>query len=312
MGTIGLAGFAHRHSLALPAGWFWMILDGGDTASVQTPPRGTRDVWGSPGGDPACSSPRAGFGRIPLKPVGRSAIPRLPSHARGPEARPGLRDLLTAGPSSRSAPRLSPRREKKKKNQRNNDGNETNSPVASTTPETAKPPVKASGGGWGAPKYPRLRGCVLLLAGKGWNPRVLRDGKRGTKAPVPEPPPNPKEALPKFLPKSFCGEETSFLHTRKPSNSFLCCGQATFSAPINHCPRSSPLARACRRPGTVPAGFGTSSDSGEICKTIFINNIRDFIFNNPVCKAKRGLSGVVVVEGGEAARLPKILQRKVL
>lgn len=115
---------------------------------------------------------------------------------------------------------------------------------------------------------------------------------KGPGQPVPEPALSPRKAPVRgFLQKSFCGEETSFLHMQKASNSFLCCGQTTFSAAINHSPRSSPLAGACRQPGTVPAAFGTSFDSGEICKTIFINNIGNFILNNPVCKAKRGLSG---------------------
>lgn len=117
--------------------------------------------------------------------------------------------------------------------------------------------------------------------------------------PVPEPAPTPRKAPVRgFLRKSFCGEETSFLHMQNPSNSILSCGQTTFSAAINHSPRSSPLARACRHPGTVPTGFGTSFDFGEICKTIFINNIRIFIFNNPVCKAKQGLPGA---GGGSSA-----------
>lgn len=178
--------------------------------------------------------------------------------------------------------------------------------------------MKGRGGRCGARTPPGL-GCALLVLGKGWKPPMLRNGGRecGGKAehkggPAPQRTqgsqgPNPRKAPVRgFLQKSFCGEETSFLHMQNPSNSFLCCRQTTFSAAINHSPRSSPLARACRHPGTVPAGFGTSSDFGEICKTIFINNIRNFIFNNPVCKAKRGLSG------GEASRLPQTLQKKML
>lgn len=202
--------------------------------------------------------------------------------------------------------------------------------MASVIPETAKPPVKGSGGrcggsagGCGAQTPPGL-GCPLLFLGEGLEPAGAAEwvaGNAGGKAehkggPGPQGTqgtqgPNPRKAPVRgFLQKSFCGEETSFLHMQRPFNSFLCCRQTTFSAAINHSPRSSPLARACRHPGTVPAGFGTSSDFGEICKTIFINNIRNFIFNNPVCKAKQGLSGGVV--GGEASRLPKTLQKKML
>lgn len=187
--------------------------------------------------------------------------------------------------------------------------------MASATPQIAKTPCERERGRIGgsaggmrsppgtqtppAPELPSApfrgrdgtRGCCGIPGGK----RGTKPARSAGTGACTEPQGRTGAGIPSKV--LLRGRKSHSFTGKKPSDSFLCCGQATFSAAINHCPRSSPLARACRRPGTLPAGFGTSFDSGEICKTIFINNIRGFIFNSPVCKAKRGLSrGVVVRE----------------
>lgn len=165
--------------------------------------------------------------------------------------------------------------------------------------------------------HPLLRGFYLLLEGRkrhAWRGRCCRMGvsamrwkagaQRRSGPPVPEhPTPSPKKAAGRGLfKKTFCGEEISFLHMKKKksSNSFLCSAQTTFPAAINQPPRS-PLARGWRHSGTIPTGFGRSFYFGEICKIIFINNIRNHSCKNPVCK-----TGAVRGRFPEA-RLPKIL-----